>query len=77
MSALEPAGASQPSLNQAYTTPGNAATKEPAELAQTDATARSNASDNSRFVDKRVPTEQVAAGTEGQAKAPGGGIHVS
>lgn len=31
MSALEPQGSSQPTQNQAYTTPGNAASKEPAE----------------------------------------------
>ncbi|KAK7182078.1 hypothetical protein DPSP01_008244 [Paraphaeosphaeria sporulosa] len=75
MSALEPTGPSQPSLNQAYTTPGNAATKEPAEQIQTDSNARSIALDNSEPVDRRVPNEQVASGTEGQAKAPGGGIH--
>jgi hypothetical protein len=73
MSGLEPTGPSQPTLNQAYTTPGNPATKEPVEEAQTNA----NASDTSKAVDKRIPNEQVAPGTEGQAKAPGGGIHVS
>jgi len=31
---LNPTGPSQPTLNQAYSTPGNAATKEPAEKAQ-------------------------------------------
>ncbi|KAL5396142.1 hypothetical protein PMIN02_003400 [Paraphaeosphaeria minitans] len=77
MSSLEPTGPSQPSLNQAYTTPGNAATKEPVEQAQTDSNARSNALYKSEPVDRRVPNEQVAPGTEGQAKAPGGGIHVS
>ncbi|KAJ4345629.1 uncharacterized protein N0V89_011763 [Didymosphaeria variabile] len=71
MSALDPSGPSQPTLNQAYTTPGNPATKEPAEQAQAD----SNALDDSKPVDKRIPSEQVAPGTEGQAKAPGGGIH--
>ncbi|KAF9736190.1 hypothetical protein PMIN01_06105 [Paraphaeosphaeria minitans] len=75
MSSLEPTGPSQPSLNQAYTTPGNAATKEPVEQAQTDSNARSNALYKSEPVDRRVPNEQVAPGTEGQAKAPGGGIH--
>lgn len=32
--ALNPTGPSQPTLNQVYTTPGNPATKEPAEKAQ-------------------------------------------
>jgi len=42
MSGLDPKGPSQPSLNQAYTTPGNPATKEPAEEAQADANAHTD-----------------------------------
>ncbi|KAF1975315.1 hypothetical protein BU23DRAFT_552705 [Bimuria novae-zelandiae CBS 107.79] len=71
MSALDPSGPSQPTLNQAYTTPGNPATKDPTEQAQ----SNSNALDDSKPIDKRIPREQVAQGTEGQPKAPGGGIH--
>lgn len=37
--ALNPTGPSQPTLNQAYSTPGNPATKEPAEKAQAGANA--------------------------------------
>lgn len=73
MSALDPSGPSQPTLNQAYTTPGNPATKEPAE----EAAANANAQDSSKPVDRRIPDQQVAEGTEGAPKAPGGGIHVN
>jgi len=42
--ALNPAGPAQPTLNQVYSTPGNPATKEPAEKAQAseNATAAKN-----------------------------------
>lgn len=73
MSALDPSGPSQPTLNQAYTTPGNPVSKEPVEQAAAD----SNSLGSSKPVDKRIPSQQVAEGTEGAAKAPGGGIHVS
>ncbi|KAF2498649.1 hypothetical protein BU16DRAFT_524740 [Lophium mytilinum] len=42
MSDLDPQGSSQPTLDQAYTTPGNAAGKNPAEDRQTAQNARSN-----------------------------------
>ncbi|KAJ4288121.1 hypothetical protein N0V90_012138 [Kalmusia sp. IMI 367209] len=71
MSGLSPTGPSQPTLSQAYTTPGNPATQDPAEKAQ----AHANAQDHSEQVDKRIPNEQVAPGTDGQPKAPFGGIH--
>jgi len=70
MSALDPSGPSQPTLSQAYTTPGNPSTKNPAEQSQADL----NAHDNSQKVDQRIPREQVTQG-EGTAKAPGGGVH--
>ncbi|KAF1912301.1 hypothetical protein BDU57DRAFT_458327 [Ampelomyces quisqualis] len=72
MSGLDPKGPSQPTLNQAYTTPGNPASQNPAEHAQ----ASFNAADNSASVDQRIPTKQ-ASDSQGlrNAKAPGGGIH--
>lgn len=68
MSALDPTGPSQPTLNQAYTTPGNPATKDPSEQLQTD----QNALDDSRPVDQRVPQTQA---TEGTPSSLGRGIH--
>jgi hypothetical protein len=72
MSGLDPKGPSQPTLNQAYTTPGNPASQNPAEHAQ----ASFNAADNSASVDQRIPTKQASdnQGLE-NAKAPGGGKH--
>jgi hypothetical protein len=72
MSGLDPKGPSQPTLNQAYTTPGNPASQNPAEHAQ----ASFNAADNSASVDQRIPTKQ-ASDSQGleNAKAPGGGRH--
>lgn len=72
MSGQDPKGPSQPNLDQAYTTPGNPADKDPSEQAQTSF----NASDNSASVDQRIPTKQAThqQGIE-NAKAPGGGIH--
>ncbi|KAH7408301.1 hypothetical protein DE146DRAFT_752437 [Phaeosphaeria sp. MPI-PUGE-AT-0046c] len=72
MSGLDPKGPSQPTLNQAYTTPGNPASQNPAEHAQ----ASFNAADNSASVDQRIPTKQ-ASDSQGlaNAKAPGGGTH--
>ncbi|KAH5390718.1 hypothetical protein HBI33_026150 [Parastagonospora nodorum] len=72
MSGLDPKGPSQPTLNQAYTTPGNPVEQNPAERAQ----ASFNAADNSASVDQRIPTKQAtdAQGLE-NAKAPGGGRH--
>jgi hypothetical protein len=72
MSGLDPKGPSQPTLNQAYTTPGNPASTDPVE----DNQASYNAADNSASVEQRIPTKQAsdAQGLE-NAKAPGGGIH--
>jgi hypothetical protein len=72
MSGLSPQGPSQPTLNQAYTTPGNPVSQNPAEAR----TASQNAQDDSAPVDKRVPGEQ-ASSADGlaNAKAPAGGIH--
>lgn len=56
MSGLEPQAPSQPTLQQAYETPGNPAEKEPAEQA----TAAKNANENGgEVVDQRVPTKQT------------------
>jgi hypothetical protein len=72
MSGLDPKGPSQPTLNQAYTTPGNPASQNPAEKEQ----ASFNAADNSASVEQRIPTKQASdnQGLE-NAKAPGGGVH--
>jgi hypothetical protein len=69
MSALDPSGASQPTLNQAYTTPGNPASKDPTEKSQTAA----NAQDDSEQVEQRVPREQATG--QGQPSALGRGVH--
>lgn len=72
MSGLDPQGPSQPTLNQAYTTPGNPVSKDPSEQLQSEF----NATDNSAAVDKRIPTKQASDGQgEANAKAPSGGIH--
>jgi hypothetical protein len=72
MSGLDPKGPAQPTLNQAYTTPGNPASTNPKEKEQ----ASFNAADNSASVEQRIPTKQASdnQGLE-NAKAPGGGIH--
>jgi hypothetical protein len=71
MSGLDPKGPSQPTLNQAYTTPGNPASTNPQEKEQ----ASFNAADNSASVEQRIPTKQASdeQGLE-NAKAPGGGV---
>ncbi|KAF2662736.1 hypothetical protein K491DRAFT_685907 [Lophiostoma macrostomum CBS 122681] len=56
MSALDPSGPSQPTLQQAYETPGNAASKNPSEKATTSA----NAADDSGPVDQRIPQKQAS-----------------
>jgi len=73
MSALDPKGSSQPSLNQAYTTPGNPAQKDPKEQAQTEF----NASDNAATVDQRIPTKQAtdAEGLRNAKFEQGKGVH--
>lgn len=70
MSALDPSGPSQPTLNQAYTTPGNPSTKNPAEQTQ----ASFNALDSSEAVDKRIPQKQ-ADDSQATASALGQGVH--
>lgn len=72
MSALSPTGPSQPTQNQAYTTPGNPSTKTPAESTQTAATSSQNA--GSTPVDQRIPTKQ-ADESQATASSLGRGIH--
>lgn len=55
MSGLDPQGPSQPTLSQAYETPGNPADQEPAEKAAANKQANEN---SGSAVEKRVPTEQ-------------------
>jgi hypothetical protein len=73
MSAQDPKGASQPSLNQAYTTPGNPAQKDPKEQQETSF----NAGDNSASVDQRIPTKQAtdAQGDRNAKFEEGAGVH--
>lgn len=73
MSALDPKGPSQPTQSQAYTTPGNPSSKNPAEKSQTSF----NAADNSASVDQRIHTKQ-ASDAQGLANAKfeeGKGVH--
>jgi hypothetical protein len=70
MSALDPSGPSQPTLQQAYETPGNAASKNPSEQASTSA----NAADDSPAVDQRIPQKQ-ASEDQANPSALGRGIH--
>ncbi|KAF2682649.1 hypothetical protein K458DRAFT_341351 [Lentithecium fluviatile CBS 122367] len=69
MSALDPSRPSQPTVSQAYTTPGNAASNDPVEKSQTAA----NAQNDSVPVDQRVPQKQTSG--EGTASSLGRGIH--
>ncbi|EMC93538.1 hypothetical protein BAUCODRAFT_76591 [Baudoinia panamericana UAMH 10762] len=55
--ALNPTGEAQPSLNQAYETKANPASKEPAEQR----TAQSNATNNSAPTDQRIPSKQSSS----------------
>jgi hypothetical protein len=73
MSGLDPKGPSQPSLDQAYTTPGNPAQKDPKEQVQTEF----NAADNSASVDQRIPTKQAtdAEGLRNAKFEEGMGVH--
>ena len=68
MSGLDPTRESQPTLNQAYTTPGNPVSKDPAEKSQ----AATNAQDDSSPVDQRIPQKQTQG--EGTASSLGRGI---
>ncbi|KAK0660882.1 hypothetical protein DIS24_g2945 [Lasiodiplodia hormozganensis] len=69
---LNPTGPSQPTLNQAYTTPGNPVTHNPAERVAASATARSNA--DSPVVDQRIPTKQTASVDEATEASLGRGV---
>ncbi|KAF2869269.1 hypothetical protein BDV95DRAFT_608835 [Massariosphaeria phaeospora] len=71
MSAFDPSGASQPSLSQAYTTPGNPASKDPSEQAQT----AQNAHDDSAPVEQRIPTKQTSDSSDGTPSSLGRGVH--
>ncbi|KAH6878893.1 hypothetical protein BKA58DRAFT_105125 [Alternaria rosae] len=73
MSGLDPQGPSQPSLNQAYITPGNPAQKDPKEQVQTEF----NATDNAATVDQRIPTKQAtdAEGLRNAKFEEGMGVH--
>ncbi|GAB7357264.1 hypothetical protein MBLNU459_g8237t1 [Dothideomycetes sp. NU459] len=70
MSGLDPSGPSQPNLDQAYTTPGNPASKEPAEQAQ----AQTNANTNTPEVDKRIPQKQTTEQSEATPTSMARGI---
>ncbi|KAF2636088.1 hypothetical protein P280DRAFT_473236 [Massarina eburnea CBS 473.64] len=69
MSDLDPKGPSQPTLSQAYTTPGNASTKNPSEISQT----ASQAHDTSAPIDQRIPQKQTSG--DGVPSSLGRGIH--
>ncbi|KAF2270564.1 hypothetical protein CC78DRAFT_528317 [Lojkania enalia] len=69
MSALDPSGPSQPTVNQVYTTPGNPAEKNPYESTQ----SALNSIENSGKVDQRIPAMQASA-SEAQPSSLGQGI---
>jgi hypothetical protein len=73
MSALSPTGPSQPTQDQAYETPGNPASANPAEKSA----PGFNASDNSASVDQRIPQKQAsdAAGHHNAKFEEGAGVH--
>ena len=73
MAALDPKGPSQPSIDQAYTTPGNPAQKDPKEQVQTEF----NATDNTANVEQRIPTKQAtdAEGLRNAKFEEGMGVH--
>ncbi|KAL6712121.1 hypothetical protein ACN47E_003164 [Coniothyrium glycines] len=73
MSALDPKGAAQPSNDQAYTTPGNPAQKDPQEQAH----SGFNAADNAAVTDIRIPTKQAtdAQGDRNAKFEEGAGVH--
>ncbi|USP77136.1 hypothetical protein yc1106_04410 [Curvularia clavata] len=73
MSALDPKGPSQPSLDQAYATASNPVQKDPKEQVQSEF----NASDNAAMVDQRIPTKQAsdADGLRNAKFEEGKGVH--
>ena len=58
MSDLSPTGPSQPTTNQAFTTPGNPSTKNPSEKSQTSENRTHNADPSEKPVDQRIPQKQ-------------------
>ena len=58
MSDLSPTGPSQPTQSQAYTTPGNPSTKNPAESSQTSKTSTQNSNPSNKTIDQRIPQSQ-------------------
>jgi hypothetical protein len=70
---MDPSGPSQPSINAAYTTTGNPASKDPQETQQSEF----NAADNSASVDQRIPTKQATheQGLRNAKFEEGMGIH--
>jgi hypothetical protein len=73
MSALSPTGPSQPTQDQAYTTPGNPVSTNPSEKSQ----RGFNAADNSASVEQRLPQKQAsaAAGDHNAKFEEGAGVH--
>ncbi|GAB7364512.1 hypothetical protein MBLNU230_g5321t1 [Neophaeotheca triangularis] len=67
---IHPTGPSQPTLNQAYTTPGNPASKEPAEQLQSDI----NSTRDTPQVDKRIPSAQTTSISEATPTSVARGI---
>lgn len=70
MSALEPSGPAQPSLDQVYETSGNAASKEPAQERTSAANAQAP-----RGQDQRIPTQQSSGIEQATASSLGRGVH--
>ncbi|KAF2118583.1 hypothetical protein BDV96DRAFT_611254 [Lophiotrema nucula] len=71
MSALDPSGASQPTQSTVYSTPGNAASKDPSEKKA----SAMRSLDDSEPVDQRIPQKQTSDQKEGTASSLGRGIH--
>ncbi|OJD32860.1 uncharacterized protein BKCO1_3500053 [Diplodia corticola] len=71
---LNPTGPSQPTTAQAYTTPGNPATHNPAERAAAADSSPSSSSSGPAVVDRRVPTKQTTADDEATASSLGRGV---
>ncbi|KAK6429664.1 hypothetical protein LTR95_014187 [Oleoguttula sp. CCFEE 5521] len=71
MSDAIPPTPSQPTLNQAYTTPGNPASTDPSEKAQ----ASTNASDSTHGSENAVPQIQSTSSDSATLSSLGQGIH--
>ncbi|KAK5009132.1 hypothetical protein LTR28_002536 [Elasticomyces elasticus] len=72
MSNLDPQGPSQPTLSQAYTTPGNPATSTPSEKSSASATSSANA--HSSTTEQRVPSQQTTSQSEATPTSVARGI---